>query len=260
VLPKSDDIDDEGSHVARRLLRDGEDIEEVSDTVLEQKVRVRAGGGGGGGGGGGASAFSGSLMRAHPIREAAAARSLLSLPQQYAATAAACDASATLPAAAVAPVTTVNVTSARRKRRSHAERVAGAKTCADARTLFWSRESMAAVQRAAAADAVPRQSVSLGDCRRCVIATYARVVDVFDATVSEVATNEIELVCQLECDTVRAVLSVSATVEESVRRQLETAHKVTLRRVQCDDAQLLIIDEKPCLLYSLSWCDETKIA
>jgi hypothetical protein len=226
----------------------------VSDTVLEQKARVRAGDGGGG-----ASAFSGSLKRAHPIREAAAARSLLSLPQQHAATAAACDASATLPAAAVASVTTVNVVSARRKRRSHAERVAGAKTCADARALFWSRESMAAVQRAAVADAAPRQSVSLGDCRRCVIATYARVVDVFDATVSEVATNEIELVCQLECDTVRAVLSVSATVEESVRRQLETARKVTLRRVQCDDAQLLIIDEKPCLLYSLSWCDETKI-
>jgi hypothetical protein len=153
-------------------------------------------------------------------------------------------------------------TPVRRSGRSHAERVASASLCNDARLLFWSHSSMAAVERAARDEHSTHAVEVLGSHRR--VATYARHVDVCNAILVEIVVADGELQCKLVSLSVHCRLAVSLTVDESIRTQLYAllaeARGATFRRLECDVAQLVTDDGKPYLLYCVSWCDASAVA
>jgi hypothetical protein len=149
----------------------------------------------------------------------------------------------------------------RRAQRSHAERVASASLCTDARVLFWSHSSMAAVERAACDEHSAHAVEALGSHRR--VATYARHVDVCNAVLVEIAVADGELLCTLVSAAVRCQLAVPLAVDEAIRAQLYSlqaeARNANWRRLECGSAQLVTDDGKPYLLYCVSWCDASAV-
>lgn len=225
---------DDGDSKRSSIVVAGDDIEDVSDAVLELKAR------------------------SHP-RASQLFGSRAKLPVLFAAD---------------AGDVGLQPTPMRRARRSHAERVASASACTDARVLFWSHSSATAVERAARGETAALYVESLGTHRR--VATYTRYVDVCNATVAEIAVADDELLCTLVSSRgggvgVRCQLAVSLAVDASIREQLyslqKQARSATWRRLECDEAQLINVDadadsaeNKPYILYSVSWCDASAVS